>query len=516
MALEDMTLIWLGNQLIITPPDTELAPFLLETRQLWLKHPEILTKINADLDQRGLDKKRVRVAMQRHYEEKNPEIITDDPRCVVEEKLDGGRPRMDARVALTFLMLRGLYGSICSANVRGRFYDSLCMRVFLVSYCKELPQLTTILENVNAVSNSTREYILDCQMGMVRDDGLDDFKIFLGDSTAVWANSEWPTDSFLIWGWLSRAFKISQRLEVFGLSNFPLWHVPRWLSELKQLDFQLNMTVGKKRGRQRRKTLYTKYCKKAAKVIDCLGARADEWQIKVDAACLPPVQAMRLQALWEELEHCLSDAYTIMLYCQDRTQNSGPMDKREDHEQLFSLSDRSARFIKKGGRETVFGYKPQLGQSRNGLVTALLIEEGNPADSKRLEPLLEEHIRRVGITPSTVTVDDGYASAAGFKAALVIVDNATVSINGSKGRKVVGDKRWESEDYQEARRLRGLAESPISTLKRCREFGRLRRRGIKGVRAELLEKILAYNCLRIGELRKRQQAEAAKKLAAAA
>ena len=516
MTHEDLTLEWLEKQVIITAPDVELGQFLSETREMWLKHPEILTRIDADLDRLGLGKKRVRVATKQYYEETTAELLTGDVRCEAEERLEGGRPRMNAQVAFTCLMMRGLYGSVCSVDCLDRFYDSLCVRAFLAPYCKELPRPTTILENINAISSSTREFILDCQIGVVRDDGLDDFAIFLGDSTAIWANSKWPTDSFLIWGWLSRAFKISQCLSVFGLANFPLGHGPRWLTELKRLDFELDMEKGKVRANQRRKTQYAQYCKKAGKLIDWLGACADEWENKVDAVCLPPVLALRLKSLWAELGRCLSDAYTITLYAEERTQSSGPIDEREPHEKLFSLSDRSARFIKKGGRETVFGYKPQLGQSRNGLVTALLIEEGNPADSKQLEPLLEEHIRRVGIIPTTVTVDDGYASGDGFKRVLAMTDNATVSINGSKGRKVLGDERWESDEYREARRLRGLAESPISALKRCREFGQLRRRGIDAVQAELLEKILAYNCCRICELRKRQQIGTAKRLVAAA
>ena len=45
------------------------------------------------------------------------------------------------------------------------------------------------------------------------------------------------------------------------------------------------------------------------------------------------------------------------------------------------------------------------------------------------------------------------------------------------------------------------------TFKDGFEFGELGRRGVESVRAELLEKVLAYNCCRIVLMRRRKREE---------
>ena len=82
----------------------------------------------------------------------------------------------------------------------------------------------------------------------------------------------------------------------------------------------------------------------------------------------------------------------------------------------------------------------------------------------------------------------------------------TVSVNGAKGKRQTPPAEWENELMREARRLRGVTESRISTLKRQHDFGQLRRCGLVAVQAELWEKVIAYNFCRTLQLRHRQPA----------
>ena len=52
---------------------------------------------------------------------------------------------------------------------------------------------------------------------------------------------------------------------------------------------------------------------------------------------------------------------------------------------------------------------------------------------------------------------------------------------------------WDEDEYQEGRRKRSAVESLMFTLKYVFQFGRLRRRGIEAVKAEMLGIIIAYN-----------------------
>ncbi|MCP4751733.1 MAG: hypothetical protein GY866_12625, partial [Proteobacteria bacterium] len=63
---------------------------------------------------------------------------------------------------------------------------------------------------------------------------------------------------------------------------------------------------------------------------------------------------------------------------------------------------------------------------------------------------------------------------------------------------------WESEIFRKARDNRSAVESLIFTIKHNHSFGRVARRGIEAVRAELLEKVIAYNFCRAVEIRRRK------------
>jgi hypothetical protein len=169
----------------------------------------------------------------------------------------------------------------------------------------------------------------------------------------------------------------------------------------------------------------------------------------------------------------------------------------------LSVSDPSASFIVKGSWETKFGYRPQLGFSGTNLITALIVPEGNASDQSQLTEVLRASIRNTGRIPLVLTVDDGYTGKDQLEECLA-QGVKIVSFSGARGRALLGDEKWDSEDYREARRARSGAESGISVLKDKVEFEELSRSGQQPVSAELLEKVLACNGLKIVQLRRRK------------
>ena len=133
-----------------------------------------------------------------------------------------------------------------------------------------MPGATTILENVNAISNETRQHILNAQMELVLKEGLDDFDTILLDSTSVEANSGWPTDSGILLALLRRTYHYSQKLELFGVCNFREWWVPSWLGQLKKLLFKINMSCGKRNSKGKLKRLYRRFLQTGQKVHEYL------------------------------------------------------------------------------------------------------------------------------------------------------------------------------------------------------------------------------------------------------
>jgi hypothetical protein len=210
-----------------------------------------------------------------------------------------------------------------------------------------------------------------------------------------------------------------------------------------------------------------------------------------------------LQRAWQQIKADLSDANRVLEYANGRVFHDQVLPSTE---KVLSLSDGSAAYIKKGSRNPVIGYKPQLVRSEKGFVTGLLVPQGNAADAIELAPAIGDSICRTGVIAAWVSTDDGYASAKGRDEVLSL-GVKDISISGAKGKKLTDPGDWDSEVYRDVRRNRSAVESLMFTIKDGFEFGELGRRGLEAVRDELLEKVLAYNCCRIVLMRKRRREE---------
>ena len=94
-----------------------------------------------------------------------------------------------------------------------------------------------------------------------------------------------------------------------------------------------------------------------------------------------------------------------------------------------------AAYIKKGSRDPVIGYKPQLVRSEKGFVTGLIVPQGNAAESIKLVPAIRESITRTGVIAELASTNDGYASG-NRRNELLRMGVKDVSISGAKGRKL--------------------------------------------------------------------------------
>jgi hypothetical protein len=122
-------------------------------------------------------------------------------------------------------------------------------------------------------------------------------------------------------------------------------------------------------------------------------------------------------------------------------------------------------------------------------------------------------IKRTGVTPSVLSFDDGYANAKD-RTYYLGAGVRVVSFSGSKGKKIIPEKDYNSPAYQKARKDRSAVESLMFTLKHNHDLDQMMRRGIENVRAEILEKSIAYNFFRLRKLRREREKEEPSKLAA--
>lgn len=484
------------------PISSDFGDFVRYAVDFFHRHPAIEHMILADQRAAALADKHARARKD------NDQLIRTEPLLEREEgelnacslDLGIGRPRMDPLAVFVFMLLRGRLGGPCRASFRDLVLESRSLEAALSPYIKRLPGSTTILENLNILSDRTVNAVHCLQLDEAREEGLDDFTRMAVDSTAVEASSAWPTDSKTIVDLCGRFLSTEVKLEPFGFVAPSRRKCEDWHGQLIKLHKTISMSGGGEAGEKKRKCAYREFFITACKLLERLLERHASQLRWIEETCLPPFQSDRARFTVQILGEDVFAAATTLHHGIDRVEKGCSPKTRE---RILGVADRAAAMIVKGGREPVFGYKPQLARSGNGLITAVIVESGNPADSANLEPLVRGNIKATSVVPTEVSADDGYASAAGLKA-VEALGVERISISGAKGKKLLKDE-WDQSEMVELRRWRSSIESLMFVLKNGYRFGRLGRRGLDAVRRELTEKALAYNLDRLILLRKRKE-----------
>ena len=160
-------------------------------------------------------------------------------------------------------------------------------------------------------------------------------------------------------------------------------------------------------------------------------------------------------------------------------------------DKVVSLFEPHTDIIVKGSREVQYGHKLTLSSGESGLVLDVMVEDGNPADSVCLIPLLERHIARYGQPPRELAADGGYASAANLAEAksLGVTHVAFHKRVGLTVEAMTGDQ-WL---YNKLRNFRAGIEAVISYLKRCFGLRRCNWKGLDHFKAYVHSAVFTHN-----------------------
>ncbi|NOQ22730.1 MAG: hypothetical protein GQ565_08810 [Candidatus Aegiribacteria sp.] len=310
--------------------DTNFSDILREGFALLNKDPDILKRIEHDLDCYAMQKKARRLADKDWRDRQTLPLglelqefadSLEDSEEEIKISLGTGRPRMRPEIVFLFILFRGYFESVTDIQATDRIIDSITIRSFFqIHGWGNLPKRSTIHENIQAVSYETRNYVYLCQLADVKDQGIDDYKRLTLDSTAVMANSSWPVDSGVIYRLLDRAFRNSQNLSKYGVPNFMPWHSELWLSKISSLNFRINVVSGKGAKVARRgfyRTLYTE----AGKIIAHMLKEMNKHMASMEMADLPPTLAKRLTQLRTFIENDIEDAESVIGYSRRRVLN---------------------------------------------------------------------------------------------------------------------------------------------------------------------------------------------------
>ncbi len=505
---------------ILTCRDTFLSGIVLEALALAAFEPETLVRLNENIDNTAREAKKMRLMDEIYLDLQIPDLpfvdIDFDPSDFdqVDSRtfgLEDGRPRaIDAETLLVFIVTNPVL-SLSSRSGYERMVESEVFNALFDSRNIRRPARSTVEKYLKLVSASTLSFIQDALFRKVQAENLDDFQSLTIDSTSIAAHSAWPTDSGLILGLLNRTHKLLEFQAKYTQVEYESKLVSRWLKDIEHEHKTIQMQPS---GADRKSALRKHYVslldlaqKTSGKLRQLFDARID----RINSCCILPSTRMRVDKIVAQFEISLSEANKAMACARQRVLEEA---KVAASEKVYSFSDPDAYMIVKGGREPVLGYKPQFGRSGNGFITCSEVLHGNPADSARLEPMVQQALENTGVLPVTVSTDDGYSSAANL-AALQQMEVARISFSGAKGRNILGEELWELPEYRQLRNDRSAVESTIFTFKHKFSMRRFSRHGLDGVQKDLAEAVIAFNLWRMAYVRKRKHENSVAKATAA-
>lgn len=357
--------------------------------------------------------------------------------------------------------------------------DSATYRAFCrFGFDRQPPKKSPLQKNIKRVKPETWEAINRALLRLAQQLGLEDGRKVRTDSTVVESNILYPNDSTLLWD----SVRVLARLMRRARQEFGIGFVDHTRRAKRRM---LNITHA--RSRQVRKSLYRDLVKVTKKT-----AREAESTITALAEVEPGsiTQMAQVEALTTELRHYVDLARRVISQTERRVFDD---EKVPASEKLVSIFEEHTDVIIKDNRQTLYGHKVFLTTGASGLVTDVLVERGNPADSKRAVKMVQRQRDLYGRVPRQACFDAGFASQATLAdiKALRVEDVAF----HKRSRLEVSDMVKSSWVYRQLCAFRAGIEGVISFLKRGFGLGRCLWRGFQSFQAYVHASVLACNLL---------------------
>ena len=359
--------------------------------------------------------------------------------------------------------------------------DSDSFRAF--ARISKAPKKSALQSVISALSGRTWENINRCFVNAADLEGFEKGRMARFDSTVTGTMIHEPTDNSLLWD--------SVRVMVRLLS---------WCDELFRFEKPKWHDHSRKAKKRDRQILYCKSAKKRVKKYKellqvtrlTLGYLRDAQEM-IQKQYVNPLD----QIAWEtEVNHYMPLIEQVMNQTERRVFNG---EKVPSIEKIVSIFEDHTDIIVKDNRETLFGHKLNLCSGKSGLILDAVIEEGNPADSSRVLPMLERQKEIYGRPPRQAAMDGGYASKDNLADAKELgVDD--VVFHKKRGLEIE-DMAWSAWVYRKLRNFRAGIEANISTLKRKYGLGRCTWKGLEHFKSYVWSSIVAYNLTLFARLR---------------
>ena len=351
--------------------------------------------------------------------------------------------------------------------------DSATFRAFARLPVHWTPKKSVLQNTISAISAATWERINRHLLRQARTAKLESGEMLRVDSTVTDAPVHPPTDSSLLWDSVRMMVRLlgeaDDLLAGLGWRN----HSRRAKKRSQSIQFC--------RSADKRKRLYRDLLKVTRATLDYVDAA----MARLTAARLADIKVEAWLAAVRQYRPLIA---RIIAQTERRVLDGEQVPAAD---KLVSLFEPHTDIIVKGSREVQYGHKLNLSTGKTGMILDLVIEDGNPADTDRFQPMLDRHIEHYGKAPRQSAADGGYASTANLAQAKAL-GVRDVAFHKKRGLAIedMVKSRWV---YRKLRNFRAGIEANISCLKRAYGLGRCTWKGLDHFKAYVWSSAVAYN-----------------------
>jgi len=410
----------------------------------------------------------------------HPEILTVIEEDLVDKSLKPvGRAGLTVETIFRCLLLKQQLG-LSYEQLAFHLSDSTSYRTFVRLPHHLAPRKSCLQSTIRRIKPETLEKVHN----MLSVDWLKKGNISLEqlriDSTVVASNIAPPSDSQM----LNDGVRVLSRH--LAMSREATGKKVRFTDQRKaskSLAFQIfNAKKAKK------EVLYLDFLK----LVHVVLKQVEKGLLQVSAECVPTES---MQEWISVVEHYRDLTLKVVSQTERRIINKESVPSSE---KIVSLFEEHSDIIIKGFRDIQYGHKINLSSEKNGFITYLSIEEGNPADSDRFLPVLHAHQESFGSLPNSVVCDGGYASKSNvLKARALGIQHVVFHKRVGISYLAMGVKR---KTFERLRNFRAGIEGNISELKRTFGASKATWKGHDGFKAFVWSSVISYNLVRLARL----------------
>lgn len=298
------------------------------------------------------------------------------------------------------------------------------------------------------------------------------------DSTVIETNIHHPTDSSLLWD----TVRVLCRLMKQAKQDYGLRYKDR-----KRRAKRRHRQINNAKNAQARRAAYRDLIGVTDDVVTQATTLADA--IK-NVTPNSTIDTAKLQALEADLRHYATLGHQVISQAERRILRGETVPVAD---KIVSIFEPHTDIIVKDNRDTQYGHKVCLTTGASGIVTAMVVSRGNPADRTMTVEMMKQHLVIYDKPPKQACFDGAFASRDNLQVlkALGVQDVAFSKRVGLTVNEMVKSS-WV---YQRLRNFRAGVEGIISFLKRSFGLSRCCWSGFNSFRAYVQASVVSCNLL---------------------